>query len=134
MNRFFHQNEDDFDGIECSTVESTVESVNITTTNSTTATTTATTKKVHLDVGKIVADRIPSEEIKLIKVALKPSHLSNNLSDSVFETMGDSVGDSIDTGKAVESKGEKAVEILNAIEHGRNKSVHKNNRTKEGKP
>lgn len=67
---------------------------------------------IKLQVGKIVHDRIPPEEIKVIEVPLKQSHLSLNLSDSVFETMGDQIGDSLDISKAKITTGEAAAKIL----------------------
>lgn len=62
---------------------------------------------VTLDVGKVIKDRIPADEIKLIRFPLKQSHLSLNISDEAFEKMGDSLADNIDTANAEISTGEK---------------------------
>lgn len=62
---------------------------------------------VTLDVGKVIKDRIPKEEIKVIRFPLRQSHLSLNLSDEAFEKMGDSIADNIDTGHAEISTGNK---------------------------
>lgn len=70
----------------------------------------ATNKKEHSkeeknvteikNVGSIVKDKVPKEEIKLVYVPLLKSHNSFNLSDQAFETMGDMVEDSLDTSHA----------------------------------
>lgn len=76
-----------------------------------------------LRAGSIAKDRIPSEEIKLIMVPLKQSHLSFNLSDSSFETMGDKVADTLDMSHEKVYTGEEAAELNKKMEH--------NNCTKE---
>lgn len=55
---------------------------------------------VHLNVGVVVQDRIPAEEIKLIRVPLKKSHTAFNLSDEAYESMGDTIEDVLDTSHA----------------------------------
>lgn len=57
------------------------------------------------NVGKVIKDRIPKEEIKVIRFPLKQSHMSLNLSDQAFEEVGDMVADNIDTGHAEISTG-----------------------------
>lgn len=69
------------------------------------------------NVGTIVVDKEPPDEIKLIVVPLKPSHLSLNLSDSEFETVGDKVGDSLDFSKEKTYKGDQAVKELNRMKN-----------------
>ncbi|CAH1118875.1 unnamed protein product [Phaedon cochleariae] len=73
--------------------------------------------KIKFNVGEIIKDRVPQEEIKLIKVPFKQSHEALNLSDNAFETMGDSVGDNLDTGHAEISTGEAAARILKELQH-----------------
>ncbi|XP_074033446.1 A disintegrin and metalloproteinase with thrombospondin motifs 12 [Leptinotarsa decemlineata] len=73
------------------------------------------TTKLKLQVGSIVKDVVPAQEIKVIKVPLKQSHTSVKLSDNAFETMGDSVADKIDTGHAVIAVGKDAAEILKKV-------------------
>lgn len=58
------------------------------------------------NVGNVIKDRVPKEEIKLIKFPLKQSHMSVNLSDRAFEEVGDMIADNIDTGHAEISTGE----------------------------
>lgn len=79
-----------------------------------------TTKAPKPKVGAIVKDVIPSQEIKIMEVPLKQSHLSVNLSDISFETMGDEGGDSIDTNKAKIATGENAAMILKMLQHKNN--------------
>lgn len=55
---------------------------------------------VHLNVGVIVQDRVPPEEIKIIRVPLRKSNAAMNLSDEAFESMGDTVEDVLDTSHA----------------------------------
>lgn len=69
-------------------------------------------KNITLDVGKVIKDRVPKDEIKLIQFPLKQSHLSLNLSDEAFEKMGDSVADTIDTGNAEMSVGKLTLFIV----------------------
>lgn len=52
------------------------------------------------NVGVIVQDRIPPEEITIIKVPLKKINTASNLSDEAFESMGDTVEDVLDTSHA----------------------------------
>ncbi|XP_068910126.1 A disintegrin and metalloproteinase with thrombospondin motifs 7-like isoform X3 [Tenebrio molitor] len=78
-------------------------------------------KEAKLNVGQIVKDVIPPEEIKVIEVPLKQSHLSLNLSDTAFETMGDSAGDRLDTSCAKIATGEAAAKILKNMQHGKHK-------------
>lgn len=79
-------------------------------------------QNVSLKVGTIVVDKESPDEIKLIVVPLKPSHLSLNLSDSEFETVGDKVGDSVDSSKEKTYTGAEAVKELNRIKnHTRDK-------------
>lgn len=75
-----------------------------------------------LNVGKIVLDKEPPEEIKLIVVPMKPSHLSLNLTDSEFETVGDTVGDSIDSAKKKVYSGGEAVKLLNEMKNHTNQT------------
>lgn len=77
-------------------------------------------QNVSLKVGTIVVDKEPPDEIKLIVVPLKPSHLSLNLSDSEFETVGDRVGDSIDSKKQKTYKGSEAVKVLEQMKNHTN--------------
>lgn len=70
-----------------------------------------------LKVGAIVKDKIPSEEIKLIVVPLKQSHLSFNLSDTSFETMGDQVSDTMDISQEKVLTGEEAAKKLKELHH-----------------
>ena len=86
-------------------------------------------KAVHLNVGQIVKDRIPPEEIKVIEVPLKQSHLSLNLSDTAFETMGDQAGDSIDTSAAKIATGESAAKILKNSQRGKQKDRKRKEKT-----
>lgn len=64
---------------------------------------------VSLEVGKVIKDKVPKEEIKLIRFPLKQSHLSLNLSDEAFQKMGDTVADNIDTGHAEISTGKQKI-------------------------
>lgn len=79
-------------------------------------------QNVSLNVGTIAVDKEPPDEIKLIVVPLKPSHLSLNLSDSEFETMGDKVGDSVDCTKKKVYKGGDAVKLLNQMKNHTNQT------------
>lgn len=79
-------------------------------------------QNVSLNVGTIAVDKEPPDEIKLIVVPLKPSHLSLNLSDTEFETIGDQVGDSVDTGKEKTYKGDEAVKLFNEIKNHTNQT------------
>lgn len=69
------------------------------------------------NAGTIVVDKESPDEIKLIVVPLKQSHLSLNLSDTEFETVGDKVGDSLDFSKEKTYKGEEAVKELNRMKN-----------------
>lgn len=60
---------------------------------------------ITFDVGKVIKDRVPKEEIKVLRFPLKQSHLSLNLSDQAYEEVGDSLADNIDTGHAEISTG-----------------------------
>lgn len=62
-------------------------------------------------------DKEPPDEIKLIVVPLKPSHLSLNLSDSEFETVGDKIGDSVDSSKEKTYKGADAVKEIHQLKN-----------------
>lgn len=70
-----------------------------------------------LKVGTIVQDKIPTEEIKLIEVPLKQSHLSLNLTDAAFETMGDKIADTLDICKKKVVTGKQAAEQLKKLQH-----------------
>lgn len=74
-------------------------------------------QNVTLKVGTTVTDKQPPEQIKLIVVPLKQSHLSINLSDSAFETMGSDVGDSLDTEHEKIYTGKAAVQLLNELQN-----------------
>lgn len=74
-------------------------------------------QNVSLNVGTIVVDKEPPDEINLIVVPLKQSHLSINLSDSEFETVGDKVGDSVDSSKEKVYKGGDAVKLLSEMKN-----------------
>ncbi|CAG9838538.1 unnamed protein product [Diabrotica balteata] len=71
--------------------------------------------KITFSVGEIIKDRIPQTEIKLLKVPLKHSHDTLNISDSAFESMGDTVGDQLDTGHVVVVTGQEAAEELKEL-------------------
>lgn len=55
-------------------------------------------KSAHkkLETGTFIQDKYPPEEIKLIQIPLKKSHLSLNISDEAYESMGDKIGDEFD--------------------------------------
>lgn len=80
-------------------------------------------QNASLNAGAIVVDKQPPDEIKLIVVPLKPSHLSLNLSDSEFETMGDKIGDSVDSSKEKTYTGEEAVKMLNQLKNHTNHTL-----------
>ncbi|XP_056633400.1 A disintegrin and metalloproteinase with thrombospondin motifs 12-like [Diorhabda sublineata] len=73
--------------------------------------------KIKFNVGEVIKDRIPQKEIKLLKVPLKQSQISTNISDSVFESMGDSIGDQLDTGHVVVVTGKDAEQELKDLGH-----------------
>lgn len=65
-----------------------------------------------------MVDKDPAEEVKLIVVPLKQSHLSLNISDNAFETVGDKVGDTVDTKSEKVFKGKEAIQKIKEIQHG----------------
>lgn len=73
--------------------------------------------KTTLNVGTVVEDKIPPEEIKLIAVPLKQSHLCLNISDNSFETMGDLTADTLDEAHKKEYTGNEAAEKLKTFAH-----------------
>lgn len=72
---------------------------------------------VTLKTGMMVQDKYPSEEIKLIEIPLKKSHLSLNISDEAFETMADKVGDSFDVKHEKVMTGKEAILKLDQLQH-----------------
>ncbi|KAJ8921346.1 hypothetical protein NQ315_002961 [Exocentrus adspersus] len=72
----------------------------------------------HLqNIGLIVKDKVPPEEIKVIQVPLRKSHTSFNLTDEAFESMGDTVEDSLDTSHSKIITGAKAANVLKKLQH-----------------
>lgn len=61
---------------------------------------------------------VPPEEIQLIEIPLKKSHLSLNLSDESYETMGDRIGDTMDEKHEKIFTGKEAIERLMEIQNG----------------
>lgn len=74
-------------------------------------------QNITLKVHTTVKDKQPAEQIKLIVVPLKQSHLSINLSDSAFETMGSDVGDTLDTEHQKAYTGKAAIELLHELQN-----------------
>lgn len=79
--------------------------------------------RVNLKTGTVVEDKYPPEEIKLIEIPLKKSHLSLNLSDESFESMADKVGDTFDVKHERVLTGKEALAKLNELQHAN--SSHK---------
>lgn len=65
----------------------------------------------------MVKDRVTPEDVKLIEIPLKSSHLTVNLSDTSFETMGDTVADVIDEAHEKVHSGKEAAEMLKILAH-----------------
>lgn len=61
---------------------------------------------------------MPPEEIQLIEIPLKKSHLSLNLSDESYETMGDMIGDTMDEKHEKIFTGKEAIERLMEMQNG----------------
>ncbi|CAH0553697.1 unnamed protein product [Brassicogethes aeneus] len=78
--------------------------------------TTTNLPKISLKVGEIVKDRIPPDEIKLVKIPFRQSHLSFNMSDNAFESMGDEVADTLDLNNAKIVTGAPAAKLLASAE------------------
>lgn len=52
--------------------------------------------QTKIKTGTFIQDKYPPEEIKLIEIPLKKSHLSLNISDEAYESMADKIGDEFD--------------------------------------
>lgn len=75
---------------------------------------------VPLKTGTIVEDTYPLEEIKLIEIPLKKSHLSLNVSDESFESMADKAGDTLDIKHEKVISGKEAKDKLRVLESKNN--------------
>lgn len=71
---------------------------------------------VKLKTGTFVQDKYPNEEIKLIEIPLKKSHLSLNISDESYESMGDIVGDTLDEKHEKVLEGKEAADKLKELQ------------------
>lgn len=68
----------------------------------------------------IIKDRVPNEELKLIKIPFRQSRLSLNLTDNAFEKMGDDIADTMDMSNAKIITGDKAAELLKILQNQNN--------------
>lgn len=83
-------------------------------------------QNITLKVGTTVTDKQPPEQVKLVVVPKKQSHLSLNLTDQAFETMGSDIGDSLDTAHQKIYTGKEAIKLLKQLQHPSNKSKSTN--------
>nr|CAH7718635.1 unnamed protein product [Callosobruchus chinensis] len=65
-------------------------------------------------VGEIVVDKMPDDEVKLIKFPMKQIRL--NLSDNIFESIGDELSDNLDTANASIVTGDEARKIMKEMQ------------------
>ncbi|KAF5307128.1 hypothetical protein FQR65_LT07112 [Abscondita terminalis] len=70
-----------------------------------------------LKVGTVVGDRLRPEDIELIEIPIKQSHMSINLTDEAFEHVGDQMADTLDIDQETIYLGQEAVSKLKELQH-----------------